>query len=138
MAMRKEQYIPNPTVPQDAVGKDLYLLTELNKIAAWVANAKLTYSDIINPPVIEPGPTPPVVVPPTDPTIPEPTPSDLWYNCESPNAGLYYRYDDGDSEQWVPVSSGGAGPPGKSGSNPDGGVADSIYLPDQNIDGGFA
>jgi hypothetical protein len=49
-----------------------------------------------------------------------PPPSDttpLWYNCESPNAAMYYAYFDGDSYQWVPVGNGQRGPAGANGSN---------------------
>ena len=43
---------------------------------------------------------------PTDPEGNPPVPGGdnlLWYSCESPHAGLYYAYYDGDSWQWVPT-----------------------------------
>jgi hypothetical protein len=134
----KQIYIPNPLAPQDDEGKAKYLSDELNKISTWTHSSNLNTEDSVGG-IVDPSPTPPETVdPPVDPGNPPNPDNPFWYNCESPNAGLYYRYDDGDSVQWVPVSSGGAGPPGKDGNNPDGGKADSIYLPEQNIDGGNA
>ena len=56
MTVERSQYIPNPLVPQDEEGKALYLQSELNKIARYLAEDRQGDEGDIDPPDLPPTP----------------------------------------------------------------------------------
>jgi hypothetical protein len=128
MADIKAQYIPNPLVPQNPEGKDLYLVTELNKIAQWIANYRADD---------ESG---------TDPTDPPPIPGHQHWHDNLINVlpdqhhAQMHAHDGIDGSGPVDYNDliNKPAPGGPGDKNVDGGFAEDVYLPSQSVDGGFA
>jgi len=154
MANAPLQYIPNPLLPQDAEGKDLYLLTELNKIAVFLVNSTGNDEDFkgegtrgyVPDPLTEgnlflrddgvwgaaSGPQGPEGPPgpPGEDADPHYLTDHKDVTITKPFLNEVLTYD---GVEWVNSI-------GKAGGdrNVDGGKSDSVYLPSQLVDGGGA